>query len=314
MARARRLLPYLILLAALVIFGLYLAANADRYRALLDLSVAGIFYLILLSLLFWVVNGLINTLFYRGLNTPVTLHEGLGLAAVNTLANQLPFAGGLVAKGIYLKQRYRLTYARYLSATAALYVCFVAANGALGLFVLGYMQWRGATVPAILWAGFALMTAVLATLWLPPRPGWIPTRWRQRSAQLVEGWGILGRNGQLVRQLTGLQIVMTALFAARFWLAFHMLSQPVSYADCLLFAAATVLSRLVSLAPGGLGVREGIVGAMAAILGFDVGASVVAVGLERLVSTLVVIIVGVIYSYLLSRAAVASQPSERAES
>ena len=53
---------------------------------------------------------------------------------------------------------------------------------------------------------------------------------------------------------------------------------------------------------------------MAAILGFDVGASVVAVGLERLVSTLVVIIVGVIYSYLLSRAAVASQPSERAES
>ena len=168
--------------------------------------------------------------------------------------------------------------------------------------------------PAILWLGFALMTAVLAALWLPLRPGWIPARWRRRATQLAEGWGILGQNGRLVQQLTGLQIMMTALFAARFWLAFHMLSQPVSYADCLLFAAATVLSRLVSLAPGGLGVREGIVGGMAAILGFDVGASVVAVGLERLVSTLVVIIVGVIYSYLLSRAAVASQPSEGAES
>lgn len=303
MTQFRRAIPYLILVAALVIFGVYLYANAERYRSLLALSLAPVGWLLLLSLIFWLANGLINTLFYRGLDIPVTLHEGLGLAAVNTLANQLPFAGGLVAKGVYLKQRYRLTYSRYLSATAALYVCFVAANGALGLVVLAYGQWRDLDMPVALWLGFALMTAVVAALWLPLQPGWIPGRWQQRAAQLAAGWRVLGQNLPLVLQLTGLQIALTALFAARFWLAFHMLSQSVSFADCLLFAAATVLSRLVSLAPGGLGVREGIVGAMAAVLGFDVGASIVAVGLERLVSTLVVLVVGVIYSYVLGRAA-----------
>ncbi len=301
MHRVKRFWPYLFLLIALVIFGVYLSANADRYRQLLDLSALTIGWLLLLSLLFWVVNGVINTVFYRGLDTPVTLHEGLGLAAVNTLANQLPFAGGLVAKGVYLKQRYRLTYSRYLSATAALYICFVAANGVLGLAVLAYAQWRGAAAPAILWLGFALMTTALAALWLPVRPGWLPLRWQRRAAQLAEGWHILGQNWLLVLQLTGLQIGLTALFAARFWLAFGMLSQPVSFSDCLLFAAATVLSRLVSIAPGGLGVREGIVGAMAAVLGFDVAASVVAVGLERLVSTLVVMVIGAGYSYTMSR-------------
>lgn len=299
--KVKRFWPYLFLLTALVIFGVYLSANAGRYRQLLDLSATAISWLLLLSLLFWVINGVINTVFYRGLDTPVTLNEGLGLAAVNTLANQLPFAGGLAAKGVYLKQRYRLTYSRYLSATAALYICFVAANGLLGLAVLAYRQQRGGDAPMALWLGFGMMTATLAALWLPLRPAWVPDRWQRRGAQLAEGWHILGQNLSLTLQLTGLQIGLTAVFALRFWLAFGMLSQPVSFSDCLLFAAATVLSRLVSIAPGGLGVREGIVGAMAAALGFDVGVSVVAVGLERLVSTLVVLVIGIVYSYTLSR-------------
>jgi uncharacterized protein (TIRG00374 family) len=68
----------------------------------------------------------------------------------------------------------------------------------------------------------------------------------------------------------------------------------------MLFSAATVLTQLVSIAPGGLGIREAVVAGVAASLGFDAGISVVAVALDRGVAMVVVIALGTIYTYILS--------------
>jgi hypothetical protein len=134
-------LPYILSVAALLVFIAYLYRNAGRYQQLLDLSASSLFLLLGLVLTFISGNGLTNYVFYRGLGLPLTFNEGIGLAAVNTLANQFPFAGGMIAKGVYLKQRYKLTYTRFLSATLALYVCFVAANGVVGVAV-DFLPWR----------------------------------------------------------------------------------------------------------------------------------------------------------------------------
>jgi uncharacterized protein (TIRG00374 family) len=103
------------------------------------------------------------------------------------------------------------------------------------------------------------------------------------------------------------------LFAARFWIAFHALSQEVTWAQCLLFSAATVLTRLANIVPGGLGVREGIVAGVAVILGFQVDASIAAVGLDRLIATVVIVALGVPYTYILSKNATLSPKSNDCE-
>jgi len=68
-----------------------------------------------------------------------------------------------------------------------------------------------------------------------------------------------------------------------------MFSQNVTMSQTLLFASAFILTQLVSVAPGGFGVRQAIVTAVATTLGFDPGVSLVAVGLDRLVITIVII-------------------------
>lgn len=299
---ARALLPTLLFLVALALFGLYIHRNADRFGPLLQISATSLLTLVTLVLVFLVGNGIINLLFYRGLEVPLSINEGVGLAAVNTLANQLPFAGGLVAKGVYLKQKHRLSYTRYFSATLALYVCFVAANGVVGLLVVAYQAWGvGMVVPALLPLGFAIMSSSLLVIALPLGRLPLPAKWRRRVEQLLHGWLMLRQNPSLLLRLLGVQMSLTMLFAARLWLSFHVMSQPVTLADCLLFSAATILSRLVSIAPGGLGVREGIVAGMAALLGLDAGIAVVAVGIDRLISTIIIMIIGTIYSYTMSR-------------
>lgn len=302
MVKLRTYLPYVLSAAALLVFVIYLCQNADRYRDLFDFSVGTLLILVGLALIFALINGFINYFFYRALKVQLTLNEGFGLAVVNTLANQLPFAGGLIAKGVYLKQRHRLAYTHYLSATMALYVCFVAVNGCLVLMVLGYWALVGGTkVSLFLVLGFSAMVASLASLWIPVDAFPLQGKIGKHLLRLAEGWRVLGQNVYLVGILSGFQVLATLVFAGRFWIAFHALSQDVTYTECLLFSSTTVLIRLVSIAPGSLGVREGIVAGVASLLGFEAGVSAVAVGLDRLVATSVIIVLGAIYTYVLSR-------------
>jgi uncharacterized membrane protein YbhN (UPF0104 family) len=293
------------------LFGIYLHQNARRYQQLLDLSINSILSLFGLSLTIPLANGSINYLIFKNLEIPITFKESFGLAAVNTLANQLPLSGGLIAKGLYLKERYRLAYGDYLSSMIAAYVCFITANGSLGLIVISLLALvnEGATSTKLI-LGFAAMSASVVLFIVPINFHFIPIKWRIRISKISEGWQVLSRNRILLLILTIIQVANTLLTAARFWIAFHMLSQNVSYLECLLFSSATILTRLVSIMPGGLGVREGIVAGIASVLGFDVGVSALAVGIDRLVGMLGIVVLGTYYSYILGKRLIIERDTE----
>jgi putative flippase GtrA len=50
-------------------------------------------------------------------------------------------------------------------------------------------------------------------------------------------------------------------------------------------------------------VREGIVAGVASLLGFEPDVSAVAVGLDRLVATSVILVLGTVFTYILSKKA-----------
>ena len=295
-------LPRILSIAALLVFIAYLYRNANRYGQLLDLSTNSLFLSLGLMLTMIFGNGLTNYLLYRGLGVRLTVNEGIGLGAVNSLANQLLFGGGMIAKGIYLKRRHELTYTRFLSATLALYVFLLAANGIVGIAVLVYLALMDdAVVPMPLILGFSGMAVTVLLLWLPLDASSVSGKWGQRLAQLLDGWQVLNQNRLLLGKLVGVRILMTLMSAGRYWVAFHILSQDVTLAQCVLFSSATVLTRLVAITPGGLGVREAIVTGMAFMFGFEVDVSIVAVGIDRLIATVVIVSLGTVYTYILSK-------------
>jgi uncharacterized membrane protein YbhN (UPF0104 family) len=256
----------------------------------------------MLCLAFPLLNGMQNTYLYRALGADISHQDGFHLTAVSTLANQLPISGGIISKGLYLKAQHNLSYTRFISSTVALFVCFLAVNGVIGTAVQVYWVFvRNTVVPPILWIAFGLMACGFMIFSLPlDRIRW-PGRIRAGVHQAGEGWMLISRNRLLLVQLVGLQAILILLLAIRYWLAFHMLSQEVSLSQTLLFASASILTQLVSIAPGGLGVREAIVAAVATALGFQPGASVVAVGLDRLIMTAAVLITGAVSTWLLGR-------------
>ena len=289
-------------LSLLVAFVYYLYTNANEYLTLLHFSLLPIVLILSLTIGGFLINGAINTYLFRGLGVELSFRDGFLLAASSTLANQLPISGGIIARGFYLKREHNFPYAKFFSATLALFFCFVAANGIIGLAILAYwMFFTGKAIHPLLIAGFFLMTVSILTFWLPIGRVRMPVRILHLFDQALNGWYLIRKNYLLVAKLIGLQTGLMLMLAFRYWLAFHMLSQDVSVGDVILFSSAAVLTQLVSVAPGGLGVTEAIVGGVASALGFDLGVSVAAVALDRLISTMVILLVGGISTVILGK-------------
>lgn len=298
----KKKIPFLLFLGVSVFFLLYIGRNIDQYKQLLDISREILFFLFLGVITFIFLNGSVNFIFFKVLHVYLTLNESIGLAVVNTLANQLPFSGGLLAKSIYLNKRYSLPYMQFVTASMVFYVYTLAINGATGVLVLMYLKFYvKEKIPNILFLGFATMMASPLSFYVSFGALPFPPKMQKVLKNLKGGWLALRRNRKLLIILILLQILMNAIFSLRLWLSFHMLSQPVTFLQCVLFSSATVLTQLVSIAPGGLGVREGIVAGLASVLGFDPGVSAVAVGLDRLVATAVIILLGSFYTYVFGR-------------
>ena len=280
----------------------YLYVNSDQYLELLQLSPFGLVMLSIIPLASPLINGAINAYLFQCLGADISYQNGILLASVSSLANQLPISGGVISKAFYLKYKYNLSYTRYVSASLALFVCFIAVNGLIGTSILLYWSFvKNMMISRPLLAGFVAMTVFILVLWLPIYRIRAPKKIHQRILQAVEGWTLIGSNLVLVLKLVGLQTGLMLLLAVRYWLTFHMLSQDVGLGEVVLISSASVLTQLASFAPGGLGVREAIVGAVASALGFDMGVSVVAVGLDRLVSTVVILIVGGIGTVIMGK-------------
>ena len=77
--------------------------------------------------------------------------------------------------------------------------------------------------------------------------------------------------------------------------------------SCLMFACAGVLTSFVSITPGGLGIREFLIGALALATGFELRDAVIASTLARLGEMAAVFALGGFFSHRLARRALDPQ-------
>lgn len=292
-SRAGSVILSVVGLGTILAFVYYLQSNWDVYSKLLRISLIPVVLILAATSASSIINGLITVLLYRGLGIVLPVREGFFLASASTLANQLPVSGGMMTRAWYLKHKHDLSYTKFISTSLALYFCFVSANGFIGMLTLIYLYlFGGANIPVALMLGFMLMASCMLLFKIPVEQITAPGGWQQRLVQVLEGWRILGNQPAMLGRILALQTLLMLLLAVRYWLAFQMLSQDISVAHALLFSSASVLTQLVSIAPGGVGVTEAIVAGVATLLGFDTGVSAVAVGLDRLISTLIIGLIG----------------------
>jgi len=289
----RRALVGLLTLAALGALVVFLVQNRDyiaaRYAPRPDAFLA-IAAMVVATL---VVRSLTHQVLFERLGISASSFDWFRLVTVSSFTNYLPMSAGMFAKAFFLKRVHALPYRTFAAGQVALLVVVVSTNGVVGLatLVIALREYAG----GIVGAGFALMVGSAALMLLPASAlrrlsgRWLP--WDVEAAPaLRRGWPAAA----------ALQVGNLLATAAAFRIAFAMGSSTVDMAACIVFSAAAMLTRLVAITPGAIGIREFLVGGLAYLTGFELRDAVIASTAVRTVEIAVIFFLGGVFTHRLS--------------
>lgn len=280
----------LALLAAVLV---YLGRNAHMVRDLPRLSPAAWLAIAAITALGTVLSAATVQWMLAAIGARTRFWEMYLLHNAAYLLNLLPLKAGTVMRAAYLRSRHGFSYSRF--GVFAVYLTLLTAliTAAVGLGCLVTAYGLGTTtnrVFAVLLAGSVALTGSLLLLPLP-----VPS-WGGRLGGLLRDLlrsrrELLARPRSLAAPAAGL-LAVYLLGVLRLGVIFAGLGLEARPAGLLLLGALGQLSLLANLTPGGLGVRELLVGVGATVLGVPMEAGLVAALIERAVGLVWAALVG----------------------
>jgi uncharacterized membrane protein YbhN (UPF0104 family) len=289
--RWRRNLALGVTALTVVGLGLYLfdqrshvAANYAFHPSTM-LAIAG------LSLLSLTLRAFANQRMFGRLGVTAPFRDWFAVVTVNSFTNYLPLSAGLVAKAFYLKRVHEVTYRDFALGQGALLVLVIAANGLVGIAALAL--WRP-DAAGFLYLGFSLMAASGIVVLVPERAARNAAR---RFALFPELQPAAIRSAAPGVVLLQFGILLCA--AGSLALGFGTGQTEIAFAACVIFSAAAVLTRLVAITPGAIGVREFLIGGLAVLTGFELQDAIIASTLVRVVEMAVIFTLGSVLTFTL---------------
>jgi uncharacterized membrane protein YbhN (UPF0104 family) len=291
-----------------------MARDKELASAFLRVRPISIALLFLIQCFFNAVSGLVLRELSLFFGVRLNSTEWYGLPAATTMGNYLtPASGGLIARAVYLKKRYGLSYPRFLSLLSSGYLINFLVISAVGLFVVISRHPHEVQFLPVAFFFLAVLTVILCLL-LRPVPladGEGPIRRFLRD--VVSGWPLMKSKTDVIGKLIVLSLANIVLGGTSLWIAFDALGYAVPGLDAMLVNILQAFSLLISITPGNLGVQEGVVSLSTGLLGYGLGTGLLAALLIRAVTVLFILSHGPLFSYLLSKELVAFRNGDRIE-
>jgi uncharacterized membrane protein YbhN (UPF0104 family) len=275
MQRAREIAQVVLGLVFVVGGFYYLWQRRELLAETLNASWGGLLLMLLVVLATWVAVAAQTYVLFRAEGVPISFRENFVLSSAVWFGNYLPLRIGTLLRAQYMKSKYGMGYVRFGSLAAIRLAIQVLMSGLVGIGALLFGGFTSGRVSYPLLAIFASLTIAACAALLHPLP---PLAFSGRRAarfwhELREGFGIARRHPRLavVSGLWGL--VYYVLLSIRFGITFHLLGASAPPWVLLVLGVAGGVSSLLAITPGGLGVRELVIGYVVFATGqtFDMG-------------------------------------------
>jgi uncharacterized membrane protein YbhN (UPF0104 family) len=277
----------------LAVLGRYLYTERENIAANYAFSPGTLIALVGLVVLTLALRALVHQLLFGRLGVVVPLRDWFAVVTVNSFANYLPLSAGLAAKAFYLNRVHAMPYGRFAVGQMALLLLVVSTHGFVGLAAITLWQPESAGWIA---AGCAAMAACGGLLWLPES---VTRRLGKRFASWSAEPIAQLRQSALAVMAAQVGVLLTAAVSLK--LGFSTGNADVSMTACMLFSAAAVLTRLVSITPGALGIREFLIAGLAVATGFELQDAIIASVITRVADMIAIFTLGGVFTYTLSK-------------
>jgi uncharacterized protein (TIRG00374 family) len=232
--------------------------------------------------------------------------EWFGLSVCNTMFNYyLPARGGLVVRAYYLKQKYNFPFSHYASLLTATYIIAFFLSGTVGIFsTILYKFFHGILLKKLLliFTLLLLCTFVLALLTLLFAKLRVTLKHERINNifQLIQqGFDYFFKNWQVVIYFSMLHILFLCVSAARLYVSFYAIGIEVVSLQMLIIVSLVNFTLLLTLTPGNLGIREGVISFCAYLYGIPPDIAILAALIDRAAEVVLTFVLGLTYSRIL---------------
>lgn len=248
----------------------------------------------------------------RGLRHRISTYESFMVSMVNAYGNLLFPRAGLGVPAVYLKLKHAIPIADFatvqLLPMTLLHITMIGVTGVVCVTVMRLAQER--TVDLRLLGLFAVVAAASLVGWAVRFT--VPARWGNRLAaflrRLSESWRRLGGSGRTMLAAVALHAAVLLLRGLRLQVAFWAIGQPVDFFASMTASLLADLAFFISITPSALGFREGAVVLASGLLGTTKEICLAAVLLDRIIYSLVIVVLAQIGLWQLMRPVFRSAP------
>jgi len=236
-------------------------------------------------------------------NLHLKAKEWIGLSVINTFYNQiLPLSSGVFIRGVYLKKKFDLDYSKYSGVMGVSLIlniftgCIVALLiGVFGPFEVTYITEISISLSITLISCIVFYLSVKKLTKIDLRIKFV----NNFILSVNEGIDLIQENKKFMRKIFLIQLLMNLGFGLRLFLCFWVLNLEVSFLIVIFVQSLTMLTTLISITPGNIGIREAIIGNMQVILGVSFEESVLAATLDRIISLIIILVLGMYFNFTL---------------
>ncbi|MFH1317868.1 MAG: lysylphosphatidylglycerol synthase domain-containing protein, partial [Candidatus Omnitrophota bacterium] len=257
--------------------------------------------LVIIAFLPSITNGLIIKYLVAPFNLKLGFKEWFGLSVITTFYNTIfPFRGGLIAKATYLKEKYSFPFFNYVAMMAGIYVISFLVAGFFGLVSLLFIYLFYRIFNSLILIVFVsvFLASFFIVLFSPKLPE-TKNSFLNKIIKVANGWHLIKGNRKIIFVSFAVEVVQILISVFSTTLLYRIFNIDISFVKALFLISIGKMFIFTGITPAGLGISEAIAVFSALVIGIRPAESLSAATLNRIIGTVVIFILGPIFSYLL---------------
>lgn len=251
----------------LLLFGVYLYINPEILVSLKSTNPIYVLLIMLFYLLIFYLEGIFILVTLKIFHKEIDSKEGMYISVLSRIGNYLlPMRAGAVFRATYLKKKYDFQYSDFLSTLYGYYIIFFLANSILAFMVLVYKavffnQIYTTLILFFLSIILAMLFLILFNLPIEKlflNSKGILSRLVSILGKFLNGWKLIVKDRRSFIKLLLLAFGNIFLNTIIIYIQFISIEKIPNILDVVLYTCISGLSLFISLTPGSLGLREGV--------------------------------------------------------
>jgi uncharacterized membrane protein YbhN (UPF0104 family) len=251
-------------------------------------------------ILYNLITGVKYKIIFSAFKIKLSIKEWFGLTQVMLFFNLIFFYIGTVTNAHYLKKHYRLSYSKFIVAMTAqkladlFAVALICLPFSLIFFIIFEINLYGILL-------FCFVPTILILLFFSKsiQTRGLESRFFKKLLEIIELWNEYKQNKSAIITVILLALIAIPIFGLRYYIAFNILNNPISFFECIILSLAVSIASFVNIVPGNIGIREMVVGFSAYYMDHNFEYGVIATTLDRILAAISAGVLAFIFFHVL---------------